>query len=643
MKGSAAALARYMEESRSIPTATSFRTLTVTILDARRRELKEGPRKVSFTHLIAFAIARSAQQMEVMSHHFAEVEGKPHRVADGQVNLGLAVDVEKKDGSRTLMVPVIRGAGSLSFDGFLDAYDVLVEKARTNTLTADDLVGANITLTNPGGIGTIASVPRLMTGQGTIVATGSIAYPVGLGNVGAMIGAEKVMTMTSTYDHRIIQGAESGRFLALIEEHLQGEHGFYEDVFGALGVDLGAPPPLPAPAAAAAAATSRDQLDARGRGRDAAGGPGREHLHRPGAQPRPPGRAARPAGIRTRGRPGPRPRGARPDAGATGADPGENLPDVRAGRDAGGRPPPSARDLLRHDRLRDRAHRLTPPAGVAARAHRVGRLPPRADQRRASHAAQAPRRGRRDGALHAQGLPRPAPVLDRGTGHDRADARRTDPALRGPWRPGGRHRDGPPRPAERAGAQPRPRLRHDLRRVRGRLDARGRDDDPAGRHGRRQVPPRHAGHLRASRRGHDPGQPGVEPEPPRVRLGGRRGRHTGRPDLAQRPPRPPGHQCGGADRDPRRRLLPRPGRGSGDAQPAGSRRLQGRRHDPHHHEQPGRLHDRPRRRPLDALGLGPGQGLRRADHPRQRRRRARLHRAPCAWPSPSARSSATTC
>jgi len=253
MRGSAAALARYMDESRSIPTATSFRTFTVTTLDGRRRELKEGPRKVSFTHLIAYAIARSAQQMEVMSHHFAEVDGKPHRVSDGQVNLGLAVDVEKKDGSRTLMVPVIRGAGTLDFAGFLDAYDGLVEKARTNTLTADDLVGGNITLTNPGGIGTIASVPRLMTGQGTIIATGSIAYPVGLGTIGPTIGAEKVMTMTSTYDHRIIQGAESGRFLALIEEHLQGEHGFYEDVFASLGVALGPAPAHPAPALAAAA------------------------------------------------------------------------------------------------------------------------------------------------------------------------------------------------------------------------------------------------------------------------------------------------------------------------------------------------------------------------------------------------------
>ncbi len=264
MKGGAAALARYMEQSRSIPTATSFRTLTVTALDARRRELKAAGRRVSFTHLIAYAIARAAEDMPVMANHFAEIDGKPHRVVDGQVNLGLAVDVEKKDGSRTLMVPVISGAAHLSFERFLAAYDALVEKARTNTLTADDLQGANITLTNPGGLGTVASVPRLMNGQGTIVATGSIGYPVGLGNIGAMIGAEKVMTMTSTYDHRVIQGAESGRFLARIEEYLQGELGFYDGVFASLGVELGPVPPIPAPAAAAAAAASTVEEARRG-------------------------------------------------------------------------------------------------------------------------------------------------------------------------------------------------------------------------------------------------------------------------------------------------------------------------------------------------------------------------------------------
>jgi 2-oxoglutarate dehydrogenase E1 component len=253
MRGGAAALARYMEESRSIPTATSFRTITVTVLDARRRELKAAGHRVSFTHLIAHAIARAAEDMPVMGEHFEAVDGKPYRVGDGQVNLGIAVDVEKKDGSRTLMVPVIVGAGRMDFARFISAYDALVEKARDNALTPDDLVGANITLTNPGGIGTVASVPRLMTGQGTIVATGAISYPAGLEKIGARVGAEKVMTMTSTYDHRVIQGAESGRFLARIEEYLQGEDGFYEDLFASLNVEPGAPPAPPSPAAATAA------------------------------------------------------------------------------------------------------------------------------------------------------------------------------------------------------------------------------------------------------------------------------------------------------------------------------------------------------------------------------------------------------
>jgi multifunctional 2-oxoglutarate metabolism enzyme len=280
LKGGGAALAKYMEQSRSIPTATSIRTLTVTMLDARRRELKAAGKKVSYTHLIAWAIARAAENMPVMANHYAEIDGRPNRVDDGQVNLGLAVDVEKQDGTRTLMVPVIADAGKLAFDEFVAAYDALVEKARTNTLTADDLQGANITLTNPGGIGTVASVPRLMVGQGTIVATGSIAYPVGIGAIGETIGAEKVMTMTSTYDHRIIQGAESGRFLAEIEEYLQGEHEFYEEAFAALGVELGPVPAPPAPAAAAAPApaAAATQMATQPVPAQQAGAPGEELL-----------------------------------------------------------------------------------------------------------------------------------------------------------------------------------------------------------------------------------------------------------------------------------------------------------------------------------------------------------------------------
>jgi 2-oxoglutarate dehydrogenase E1 component len=269
IRGGAAALARYMDESRSIPTATSFRTMTVTVLDGRRKQLKEAGRKVSFTHLIAWAIALAAtDDMPVMANHFEQVDGKPNRIDDGACNIGLAVDVEKKDGTRTLMVPVIRDAGRKSFAEFLDAYNGLVDKARTNSLTADDLTGGNVTLTNPGGLGTVMSVPRLMVGQGTIIATGSIGYPVGLGNIGQAIGAEKVMSMTSTYDHRIIQGAESGRFLQSIEGYLQGEHEFYERAFRDLGVDLPALPPAPvaavappAPAAPAAAPAAPAEPD----------------------------------------------------------------------------------------------------------------------------------------------------------------------------------------------------------------------------------------------------------------------------------------------------------------------------------------------------------------------------------------------
>ena len=248
LRGAAAQLARYMDESRSIPTATSFRTLTVTVLDARRNALKAAGKRVSFTHLVAYAIARAATDLPVMANHYAEVDGKPHRVDDGAVNLGLAVDVEKRDGSRALVVPVIRDAGKPDLRRLPSAYGALVEQARANSLTADDMAGANLTLTNPGGLGTIASVPRLMTGQGTIVATGAIGYPVGLA---AAAGVEKVMSMTSTYDHRIIQGAESGRFLGRIEEYLQGEHSFYEDVFGSLDVVLAVDADVPAPRAAA--------------------------------------------------------------------------------------------------------------------------------------------------------------------------------------------------------------------------------------------------------------------------------------------------------------------------------------------------------------------------------------------------------
>jgi 2-oxoglutarate decarboxylase len=266
LRGPAAMLAKAMNESRSVPTATSFRTVAVDTLDAKRKALngvlKDRGTKVSFTHLIAWAIVRAAIEWPVMGRAFEERDGKPHALEPGSVNLGIAVDVERSDGSRSLLVPCIKGADGLDFKGFHGYYEDLINKTRENQLSADDFQGTNISLTNPGGLGTVASVPRLMSGQGTIVATGSIAYPPEWAHASAdrlkQLGVSKVMTLTSTYDHRVIQGAESGSFLRRIEELLQGEDGFYEGVARDLGLDeaivatahpaSASAPPLGAPA-----------------------------------------------------------------------------------------------------------------------------------------------------------------------------------------------------------------------------------------------------------------------------------------------------------------------------------------------------------------------------------------------------------
>ncbi len=209
LRGPAARLARNMTASLAVPTATSFRDVDVTILEARRRELLErlAPQRVSFTHLIGFALVRAAAEQPGMNASYLEADGAAYRVDPGGVHLGLAVDVERPDGGRFLVVPVIRSAETLDFAAFHARYEELVAKARSNQLSPDDMAGATITLTNPGTLGTTASVARLMPGQGAIIATGAIRAS----------GGSRVMTISSTYDHRVIQGAESGAFLGRVD------------------------------------------------------------------------------------------------------------------------------------------------------------------------------------------------------------------------------------------------------------------------------------------------------------------------------------------------------------------------------------------------------------------------------------------
>jgi 2-oxoglutarate dehydrogenase E1 component len=247
LRGAAARIVANMEASLQVPTATSFREVPAKLLEVNRRVIngylgRKQAGKVSFTHIIGFAVVRAiAQTTPVMNATFVEgPDGKPHVVRHEHVGLGLAVDVEKADGSRTLLVPAIRDADTLDFRSFWLAYEELIRKVRNNKLSPDDFAGVTVTLTNPGTIGTVQSVPRLMPGQGLIVGVGALGHPTEYQGADpatlADLGVSKIMTVSSTYDHRIIQGAESGLFLKRVHELLMGEDGFYDEVFRSLAV-----------------------------------------------------------------------------------------------------------------------------------------------------------------------------------------------------------------------------------------------------------------------------------------------------------------------------------------------------------------------------------------------------------------------
>ncbi len=244
LTGVAARIAENMERSLGVPTATSVRTIPAKLLEENRRTINRhlaGGRggKVSFTHLIGYAVLKALEARPAMKVSYTELDGKPAIVQHKHVNFGLAVDVERK-GTRTLLVPNIKRADELDFAAFFAAYEALIRRVRNNELKPDDFQGTNVTLTNPGTVGTSLSVPRLMPEQGVIVGTGAIGYPIEYEGADprtiARLGVSKTLTVTSTYDHRVIQGAESGEFLAKVHELLLGGDRFYDEVFASLGI-----------------------------------------------------------------------------------------------------------------------------------------------------------------------------------------------------------------------------------------------------------------------------------------------------------------------------------------------------------------------------------------------------------------------
>lgn len=240
LKGVKAAIARNMEASLSIPIATSYRQIPAKVLLENRIQINDHLRrtrggKVSLTHLVGYAIVEALSELPQMNVCYELVDGKPHVYQPAHVGFGLAIDMPCEDGSRLLLTPVIRQADTMSFLEFVNAYEALVEKTREGKLTVDDYAGATVTLTNPGTLGTMMSSPRLMNHQGLIIGLGTVNYPAEWAGASeeqlARAGVGKVMHMSSTYDHRVIQGALSGIFLGRVESKLKGEDGFYGRVF----------------------------------------------------------------------------------------------------------------------------------------------------------------------------------------------------------------------------------------------------------------------------------------------------------------------------------------------------------------------------------------------------------------------------
>ena len=244
LRGAAAAVVKNMNASLEVPTATSVRAIPAKLLIDNRIVINNHLKrtrggKISFTHLLGYAIVRAVTKFPNMNRHFAEVDGKPSAVTPAHTNLGLAIDLQGKDGNRQLVVAGIKNADTMRFGQFIAAYEDIVRRARDGKLTAEDFAGVTISLTNPGTIGTVHSVPRLMRGQGAIIGAGAMEYPAEFQGASqeriAEIGIGKLITLTSTYDHRIIQGAESGDFLRTIH-HLLLDDDFFDEIFRELGI-----------------------------------------------------------------------------------------------------------------------------------------------------------------------------------------------------------------------------------------------------------------------------------------------------------------------------------------------------------------------------------------------------------------------
>ena len=605
LRGPAARVVTNMESSLHVPTATSVRAVPAKLLIDNRVVInnhlaRSRGGKVSFTHLIGFALVKALRAMPEMNNGFAERDGKPVLVTPAHVNLGLAIDMTKPDGTRQLLVPSIKAAETMDFVHFWSAYEDVVRKARGNKLTVEDFQGTTISLTNPGTIGTNHSVPRLMEGQGAIIGVGALEYPAEWQGASTETlnrnAVSKILTLTSTYDHRIIQGAQSGDFLRFVHQLLLGEQGFYDEIFESLRI-----PYEPIRWVQDISATHDDDINKVARVQ--------ELIH----------------AYRVRGHlmadTDPLEYRQRKHADLDVTTHGLSLWDLDrsfATGGFGGEPFLKLRRIL--GVLRDSycrtvgieyMHIQDPEQRAGSRPRSRSRMRVRRATSRCGSCSKLNAAEAFETFLQTKFVGQKRFSLEGGESViallDRIMCRAADDTH-------GRdlHRHAAPRPAQRAGQHRRQVLRPDLPRVRGPA---GPEVGPGLR--RREVPPRHRGRVHLRGRLDDEGLPRGQPVAPRGRRPGARG-HRPRQAGPAGPRRRGVHRA--ADPHARRRGLRRPGRRRRDAAPVAAARLPHRRHHPRRHQQPGRLHHLAVR--VAVLGLldrrradDPG-----ADLPRQRRR-----------------------
>ncbi len=604
-RGPAAALVDYMERSRDIPTATSFRTVGVDVLDSRRRQLNSRPGRgwqcgqgvIHPPHRLRDRSCRGREPRDddaFRAHRRRQAgpRARARRTSDWR-STASARTARARWWSRSFATPP-----SVSFNEFRDEYERLIERARTNTLTADELQGATLTLTNPGGhrdrgVGSAADARAGNDHRRRRDRLSGRVAQASPRRASATLGVGKVMTMTSTYDHRVIQGAESGEFLGRIESLLDGADALLRDRFRqpwprscrrSRPRRASAPQrrhPLLPPTAGWTAPTASSSPRCRRR-------------HRSSKRTAPTVTLAR-TSIRSARR-----RSAIPamdpatyglTPGVDGADPRGPAARVRPRAQPRRGAPQSAQHLLQHHRLRDRAHLEPRAARLVARAHRVGQVPAEADRRGPAASARAAHQGRRHGALPARDVPRAenlllegldalVPMLETLLTHGRGRRHRR-----------GGHGHVAPRPARGRCARRQSLVRVDPQRVRARVGAARHRALRIDR--RREVPRRRHRDVSHRDRQGDPGPPAAEPEPPRGDRPGGGGVVPRRADAASRHHAAPRSDGGAAGAHPRRRRVRRTGRRAGGAQPAVAARVHDRRHRALHRRQPGGLHHRP--------------------------------------------------